>query len=142
MNKEKQKSSCCQVEIKTSCADEGTCCYVCEKCGKPCDIWDDPKNKIPAKIPNQPKQNKEWEEINKIHEPVIKAMSIIEYGLLKDGDTFYEKGMELEPRSGITFTMRQAYVIAKAIREGKKIERERLISLNKTRGKGIITNEN
>jgi len=50
-----------------------------------------------------------------IHKPVIKAMEKIGYGLLTDNETFYQLGMELEPRSGITFSMTQAYIINKAL---------------------------
>ncbi len=56
--------------------------------------------------------NKKTEEA---HKPVIEVMRKIGYGLMTDNETFYELGMELEPRSGITFSMRQAYVIARAI---------------------------
>ncbi len=65
------------------------------------------------------------EETHRIHKSVIKTMEDMGYGLLTDGDTFYEKGMELEPRSGITFTMRQAYVIHKSIttHEQQAVER-------------------
>jgi hypothetical protein len=31
-------SDCCKAEIKTDCADEGTCCFICTACDKPCDI--------------------------------------------------------------------------------------------------------
>lgn len=51
----------------------------------------------------------------KAHKPVIDVMRKIGYGLMNDNETFYELGMELEPRSGVTFSMTQAYVIAKAI---------------------------
>lgn len=30
-------SKCCKAELDTACGGEGTCCYVCKKCGKPCD---------------------------------------------------------------------------------------------------------
>lgn len=30
-------SSCCKVSTRVDCADEGTCCYICTKCQKPCD---------------------------------------------------------------------------------------------------------
>ncbi len=46
-----------------------------------------------------------------IHKPIIETMEKMGYGLLTDGETFYLKGMELEPRNGITFTMNQAYAI-------------------------------
>lgn len=32
------RSDCCYAPAKTDCADEGTCCFVCQKCGKPCGI--------------------------------------------------------------------------------------------------------
>jgi hypothetical protein len=32
------KSKCCDAELKVSQADEGTCCFICTKCGKPSDI--------------------------------------------------------------------------------------------------------
>jgi hypothetical protein len=31
-------SNCCAAPAKVDCADEGTCCYMCEKCGKACDV--------------------------------------------------------------------------------------------------------
>ena len=37
MKQEKEVSDCCHEELLTDCADEGTCCYICKKCGKPCD---------------------------------------------------------------------------------------------------------
>ena len=62
------------------------------------------------------------EEMQEIHSEVIKTMSNAEYDLLRDGDTFYQRGMELKPRSGITFTMRQAYAIHTIIKStGEKI---------------------
>lgn len=30
-------SKCCRSTFHSDCADEGTCCYVCDNCGKPCD---------------------------------------------------------------------------------------------------------
>lgn len=44
-------SKCCHAKAYVDTADEGTSCYMCEKCGKPCDVttkndkpvW--PKNK-------------------------------------------------------------------------------------------------
>ena len=35
-------SNCCKAPIEVSTADEGTSCYICTKCGKPCDIAIDP----------------------------------------------------------------------------------------------------
>lgn len=35
--KTNELSSCCSAAIKTSCADEGTCCYMCKKCENACD---------------------------------------------------------------------------------------------------------
>lgn len=35
----KEISSCCKAPVKTSIADEGTGCYICSKCGKPCDLY-------------------------------------------------------------------------------------------------------
>lgn len=29
-------STCCNAEVKTDCGDEGTCCFLCTGCGKPC----------------------------------------------------------------------------------------------------------
>lgn len=41
-NWEKYYSKCCNSSIKVDCGEDlghiGTCHYVCEKCGKPCDI--------------------------------------------------------------------------------------------------------
>lgn len=31
-------SKCCSAPIKADCADEGTCCFVCQKCFKAADI--------------------------------------------------------------------------------------------------------
>jgi len=31
-------SKCCEEIAKTSYADEGTGCFICPKCGKPCDV--------------------------------------------------------------------------------------------------------
>ncbi len=61
-----------------------------------------------------------YEEAKKIHAPIVETMQNMGYGLLKDGDTFYQHGMELEPRTGITFTMRQAYAIHKGIKTETK----------------------
>lgn len=33
-----QTSNCCNKEVKVDCGSEGTCCYVCVGCGKPCDL--------------------------------------------------------------------------------------------------------
>jgi len=32
------KSQCCDAELKVFQADEGTCCFICTKCGKPSDM--------------------------------------------------------------------------------------------------------
>lgn len=32
-------SNCCKAPVKTDCADEGTCCYVCSKCNEATDIY-------------------------------------------------------------------------------------------------------
>lgn len=29
-------SDCCNSKLLTDCSDEGTCCYICGQCGKPC----------------------------------------------------------------------------------------------------------
>ena len=39
MPNEKQISDCCQAEMENECADEGTCCFRCLKCGNACDIY-------------------------------------------------------------------------------------------------------
>jgi hypothetical protein len=31
-------SNCCGSPVKVDCSDEGTCCYLCEKCGFDCDV--------------------------------------------------------------------------------------------------------
>lgn len=36
MNTEKLRSKCCKAEMRAECADEGTCCYICQECKKPC----------------------------------------------------------------------------------------------------------
>ena len=51
-----------------------------------------------------------------VHKPVIEVMKRMGYGLLTDGETFYQLGMELEPRSGITFSMKEAYAISTELR--------------------------
>lgn len=56
-----------------------------------------------------------------IHTPVIRLMGRFGYGLLKDGDTFYQKGYELNPRIGITFSMKQAYAIQGFMRSAYSI---------------------
>lgn len=40
MNTEKLLSKCCNAKIKAECADEGTCCYVCQNCKAGCDFYD------------------------------------------------------------------------------------------------------
>lgn len=30
-------SKCCGAKMDVDCGDEGTCCYICDHCGKPCD---------------------------------------------------------------------------------------------------------
>jgi hypothetical protein len=35
-------SKCCKAKIRADCEDEGTCCYTCKKCGKPCDFLEKP----------------------------------------------------------------------------------------------------
>ncbi len=48
------KSKCCKAEMKTSCADEGTCCFICTKCDKPCDIYSDIReNMMPCSHPSE-----------------------------------------------------------------------------------------
>ena len=34
------KSACCNADIKAECEDKNTCCYICQKCEKPCN-WID-----------------------------------------------------------------------------------------------------
>lgn len=36
------KSDCCNEKVVVNEADEGTCCYICTKCNKPCDIATSP----------------------------------------------------------------------------------------------------
>ena len=33
-----QTSNCCNGELLTSSGEEGTSCYICSKCQKPCDV--------------------------------------------------------------------------------------------------------
>lgn len=61
------------------------------------------------------------------HTTVIEKMSSLGFGLLTDGDTFYQKGYELNPRSSITFSMRQAYLLTTLSAQIRKEERQRLI---------------
>lgn len=51
------------------------------------------------------------EEARIIHAPVIETMRRMGYGLLKDGETFYELGYETDLKLGLTFSMHQAYAI-------------------------------
>ncbi len=36
-----EKSNCCNAPVTTNCADEGTCCFICTKCDKPCSFQDE-----------------------------------------------------------------------------------------------------
>lgn len=53
---EEKLSSCCQASIKTDCGDEGTCCFMCSKCNKPCDIY------VEEELPNVRGDNPEYPE--------------------------------------------------------------------------------
>jgi hypothetical protein len=55
------------------------------------------------------------EELRNIHQDVIEVMKSVGWGILNDGETFYKKGYELEPRLHFTFSMKQAYEIAKIV---------------------------
>lgn len=59
----------------------------------------------------------EYRQSMHTHVNEIETMRKMGYGLLLDGDTFYKIGCELEPYSGITFDMRQAYEIHRFIGE-------------------------
>lgn len=39
------RSSCCSAELKVSYGSEGTGCYLCSKCGKPCDAKEEKMSK-------------------------------------------------------------------------------------------------
>lgn len=68
------------------------------------------------------------------HQKVIKAMDRLGFGLLTDGKTFYQKGCEISPRSGITFSMSQAYLIAQELttdRQALSAEIEKLLKPGK-----------
>lgn len=52
--KETLQSKCCKSTMSTSCADEGTCCYICDECQKPCDWISDFDKFIAA---SQPAEN-------------------------------------------------------------------------------------
>ena len=39
------RSSCCSAELKVSYGSEGTGCYLCAKCGKPCDAKEEKMSK-------------------------------------------------------------------------------------------------
>lgn len=45
------RSKCCKSTMSTSCADEGTCCYICDECQKPCDWISDFDKFIAASQP-------------------------------------------------------------------------------------------
>lgn len=61
-----------------------------------------------------------WEEINKVHSKIIEEMKKAGWGLLTDGDTFYQLGYELDPRNSITFTMNQAYAIVRILVQARQ----------------------
>lgn len=54
---------------------------------------------------------KEYNEAVKTHATVVETMEGVGYRLLKDGKTFYRRGLELAPKDCITFSMREAYEI-------------------------------
>jgi hypothetical protein len=57
----KIKSKCCNAPVKVSTADEGTSCYVCTRCQKPCDILAKPFDGIVmGKAPIQKKEGKSY----------------------------------------------------------------------------------
>lgn len=66
MKKEENLSNCCEAKMRTDCADEGTCCFICEKCNKPCDI-----------LPQHPNKEMEMKDTNKLEEILKEADYII-----------------------------------------------------------------
>ena len=65
-------------------------------------------------------------------EEVIKIMDSIGFALLKDGETFYKQGYELNPRINVIFTMNQAFYVAIAIE--KAISQTRLDTISEIEG--------
>jgi len=67
----------------------------------------------------------EYDEAVRIHEAVIGKMRTMGYGLLLDGETFYELGYELfygsESWSDFIFTMHQAYSICQAAEKWQEV---------------------
>ncbi len=49
----KELSTCCNAPVKVSTADEGTSCYVCTRCQKPCDILAKPFDGIASSTPSE-----------------------------------------------------------------------------------------
>lgn len=63
------RSKCCESTMSTSCADDGTCCYICDACKKPCDWTSDFDKFIAASQPAESNYGKHdhghcWEEKN------------------------------------------------------------------------------
>ena len=59
--KKKELSNCCNAPVKVSTADEGTSCYVCTRCQKPCNILAKPFDGIAFSTQSQ-KEPEEWED--------------------------------------------------------------------------------
>jgi hypothetical protein len=43
---EQELSNCCKAQVTVDSADEGTSCYVCIKCNKPCDLFENNKEQV------------------------------------------------------------------------------------------------
>jgi hypothetical protein len=60
--------------------------------------------------------SQQLEDAKRIHAPVIATMDAMGYGLMKDGDTFYKVGNEIQPFTRQNFNMTQAYAIHSFVR--------------------------
>ena len=57
------KSDCCKAEMITVNEDEGTCYFMCKKCGSPCDQYVEPSkssSKLPSKSKSAAEPKYDW----------------------------------------------------------------------------------
>lgn len=68
-------------------------------------------------------RSQEDDKYEPAHKPIVDMMSVHGFGLMKDGNTFYQRGYELDPRTGTCFDMNQAYEIANMLQRNVPVER-------------------
>jgi hypothetical protein len=83
-----QLSNCCKAQVSVSSSDEGTSCFMCGECKRPCDLFYDKKLMLAQEMPtNDATKENLWVMFPQVDYVILSRK---EFNRLKEIEAMYE----------------------------------------------------